>query len=791
MPTIIPIAYNNSGTSIPGTTQIGDLSIADTAQDYGAYPDGYTFWATPDLDLHYAVAYPVPAGNHPNPLSIPCYVGFFKSPIKSESSFLELANYIANKDNDPQNFTNGNDAKTWLNNNGYWTSYASTLLISLDSGNPSSYSGTGSTWYDISGYGNNATLVNSPTYSSSYDGILQFDDASLEYGTFNDLGNLSQFTVEAWFRLTSSLTGKVSSIVSNQYNSSTAVNFSIGTNNSPNDYNLSVGFYDNIWYNTTGFVPQTNVWYQVVGTYDGTSLRQYINGQASGGTINISANPISGGNNRLMRRWDETLSSGNLIDGDLAIVKIYSEALSSSDILDSYNSTYTRFLDVTPTPTPTQTQTSTPTSTPTNTATNTPTNTPTNTATNTPTQTPTNTITNTPTVTPTNTATNTPTVTPTNTATNTPTQTPTNTPTPSVTPEPVTGYSFNLIVLPYNFPATGNTIMNQGAVQTGTTNPNELTISGRGIYFNSIDSNGIDRESYFSQFTGQSITITMTQTGSTAIYSGDTNAFKYWSATTGTPPGVAGDGFVFGTQVGVPPLGTPSGNAVLIQSATTNWTVGLPVYISAEINVGVTPTPTATSTNTPTPSVTNTQTPSVTPTNTPTTTQTPTNTGTPTPTPTSGASGNFNVSVSQVGPNVVWSGSGSFNLTSLTFDQNIPGVTGGFNQNFAQFIVGPTSSSGATTYSGSSFTTFPNNFGSGSGLVPSSSSGSLFGIVQTAGPIGPRVVLVPSGYVSGTVISGSMTYNTQTIAGMGLTPGTYTWSWGTGGNTSTLVMTIN
>jgi hypothetical protein len=237
-------------------------------------------------------------------------------------------------------------------------------------------------------------------------------------------------------------------------------------------------------------------------------------------------------------------------------------------------------------------------------------------------------------VTPTPTTTSTPTPSVTN--TQTPSVTPTLTPTPSTSPIPVTGYGFNLIVLPYNFPSTGNTIMNQGAIQTGTTNPNELTINGRGIYFNSIDSNGIDRESYFSQFTGQSITITMTQTGSTAIYSGDSQSLKYWTTTGDT-------GFVFGTQVGVPPLNTPSGNAVLIQSATTNWTVGLPVYISAEINVGVTPTPTETSTNTPTPSVTNTQTPSVTPTLTQTPTNTETTTPTPTltqtPTPTSGASG--------------------------------------------------------------------------------------------------------------------------------------------------------
>jgi len=125
----------------------------------------------------------------------------------------------------------------------------------------------------------------------------------------------------------------------------------------------------------------------------------------------------------------------------------------------------------------------------------------------------------------------------------------------------------------------------------------------------------------------------------------------------------------------------------------------------------------------------------------------------------------------------------------LTLNQNIPSAPAGFNQNFAQFIVGPTSN--ATTYSGSSFTTFPTSFGSGGGLAPSSSSGSVFGVVQTGGLGSPREVLVPQGYVSGTVISGSTTYDTQTIVGMGLTPGVYTWSWGTGGNTSTLVMIIS
>jgi hypothetical protein len=171
-----------------------------------------------------------------------------------------------------------------------------------------------------------------------------------------------------------------------------------------------------------------------------------------------------------------------------------------------------------------------------------------------------------------------------------------------------------------------------------------------------------------------------------------------------------------------------------------------------------------------------------TPTPTPTNTQTPTSTPTPTPTPTSGASGNFNVTISQVGPDVVWSGSGSFNLAALT--SSGPGsLSSGFNAGQAIWGIGV---SGLTdTYSG--VTTYPTTFGAG-GVGVTSSSGSIFGILP--GPSG-RSLHVPSGYVSNATISGSATYASQTIAGMGLTSGTYTWSWGTGGNTSTVVMTIS
>jgi hypothetical protein len=251
----------------------------------------------------------------------------------------------------------------------------------------------------------------------------------------------------------------------------------------------------------------------------------------------------------------------------------------------------------------------------------TPTNTPTNTET--PTNTPTATVTETPTETPTPTVTETPTNTP------TVTETPTNTPTPSTTPIPVTGFGYNLVVLPYAPPTSGNTIFPRFSVTgetSGVTTANTFGVNG--VYWNAIDNLSVNRTSYYSGMTGTSVTAYFTQNGDTAIYSGSSTAFLFDG-----PPGQ--EAFNYS------PNANP-GQLILIQSASTNFVTGQTVYISYVVNgAGVTPTPTetntATPTETPTPTVTETPTgtPSVTPTNTesptPTVTETPTETPTGTP----------------------------------------------------------------------------------------------------------------------------------------------------------------
>jgi hypothetical protein len=81
------------------------------------------------------------------------------------------------------------------------TPVQSGLQIWLDAGNSSSYPGTGATWTDLSGNGNNATLVNTPTYSSSDGGYLDFDGVNQYatlYGFSGSLFSTSDWTVQFW-----------------------------------------------------------------------------------------------------------------------------------------------------------------------------------------------------------------------------------------------------------------------------------------------------------------------------------------------------------------------------------------------------------------------------------------------------------------------------------------------------------------------------------------------------------------------------------------------------------------
>jgi hypothetical protein len=161
-------------------------------------------------------------------------------------------------------------------------------------------------------------------------------------------------------------------------------------------------------------------------------------------------------------------------------------------------------------------------------------------------------------------------------------------------------------------------------------------------------------------------------------------------------------------------------------------------------------------------------TPTPTPTNTETPTATPTPTSTPTPTPTSG----LVVTISEVGSDVIMSGSGSLNVTGLI--EGSVQTAGGINGTLGYWVIGQTNPFFARKFFGNNLNVYPNSFGSGY-TAPTSYSGQTFGIQD--GSLGKDIIL-PIGYTSGSPLSGTATFANKTISSMGLTPGTYLYDWG-------------
>jgi hypothetical protein len=141
------------------------------------------------------------------------------------------------------------------------------------------------------------------------------------------------------------------------------------------------------------------------------------------------------------------------------------------------------------------------------------------------------------------------------------------------------------------------------------------------------------------------------------------------------------------------------------------------------------------------------------------------------------------LTLQQTAGNVVATGSGSFNLAALTLnDAGDVGVAANFFPSLAQAIVGVPSTS-TDLYQGISG---PGSFGSGSSIEFASSAGGNVSGVDDA-----QILFVPAGYTSGALLSGSATWDSATFSSLGITPGTYTWTWGSGATADSFTMNVS
>jgi hypothetical protein len=131
------------------------------------------------------------------------------------------------------------------------------------------------------------------------------------------------------------------------------------------------------------------------------------------------------------------------------------------------------------------------------------------------------------------------------------------------------------------------------------------------------------------------------------------------------------------------------------------------------------------------------------------------------------AQASVTIDIYQSGSDVITTETGTIDLTGLSFLAS-GSQTPGLVPSIAEVLLG--SSRNFDYYTGA---VGPSSFGPGSKFVPASSaSGDVSGVIGAH-----RIIVVPAGYVSGTFLSATDTCAGQSFSSVGLTPGTYTYTW--------------
>lgn len=147
----------------------------------------------------------------------------------------------------------------------------------------------------------------------------------------------------------------------------------------------------------------------------------------------------------------------------------------------------------------------------------------------------------------------------------------------------------------------------------------------------------------------------------------------------------------------------------------------------------------------------------------------------------------YTVTFQELGGNVVATGTGSLNLDSFCCGGGVNGSgQTGVNPSGNNLLIG----GGALTQYVSHVATGPSNFGPGPFTQASADSGGAVGI-YFAPAYNDFQLYVPQNYISGTPLGTSTaTFNAATFASLGLTAGTYVYSYGSGATADSFTITI-
>ena len=220
------------------------------------------------------------------------------------------------------------------------------LVLNLDAGfTPSitslptnivggSYGSYTPVWYDVSSGGNNGSLINGPTFSSTNGGSIVFDGVD-DYVSGSCSLTGQNITVNLWCYPTT--TGVNKTPLTNMIYDGTTTGYAI-QQRSGGYFWVVIGSWGISGDIVDGIPYTVNQWINLVLTYNGATISAYKNGSLFGTTP--STRTFSAGS--LVIGAGERAQS-EYFQGNIPIAQIYSRALSAAEVLQNYNALKGRY----------------------------------------------------------------------------------------------------------------------------------------------------------------------------------------------------------------------------------------------------------------------------------------------------------------------------------------------------------------------------------------------------------------------------------------------------------------
>ena len=215
------------------------------------------------------------------------------------------------------------------------------LVLLLDAANSKSYPGSGTTWTDLSGNGNNGTNANM-TFESLNGGIFDFATNSVSTIPNSDSLNspVTGLTIEAVVKFNGNSQDFIfeKGNVNSQYSL-----FSHGSDIVFRTVHDGDGTYNSLVLQKANANPPllNGVFNHIVGTWNGSLKRLVVNGNSIGSSSK-SGNLVTTSNGAAVGRFGGS-SSGYFFDGKIALVRVYNQGLTVSQIRQNFQALRERF----------------------------------------------------------------------------------------------------------------------------------------------------------------------------------------------------------------------------------------------------------------------------------------------------------------------------------------------------------------------------------------------------------------------------------------------------------------